>query len=455
MKSFEEFRELWEIEAQNPAHAIDELDHLIFIVMYPDNLEWSFIVEKQMQTTCLHTSGTATGAGTGHRQILCYQSEVNDILKKCSQTHAMIICVGMVFELTVPQTMLSRFYKWARDNQQYCKAHIIARPNKKAYLHHQHIQLNLTQWREHGAPDIFEKWENFERSPENMHDDYTPPWLKVDGLPKIDNFTRTERDIKAFAYHMDNRTQIQTRNWDIMSNKAMGWRDEIDISDRYFEKFMARMDEKFYAENTENLGRIPEGKFDLIFTPTAGYSGEVFAEKLDFEGEVVFYDYCSENIEIKQNIVNMNMDFEDLETYSRVSKQNIVFSSNVPENFANSIKLKNRVKTFVSFEECRELQQKMSDNYDVDYMLIDMIQPDYEKIIEKVRGKKVFFNLSNIFSYHVSHACYTLEELVDSLEYLTNILSENTEYFYLRGKRPTKQSISNPKTFTFKENIGR
>ena len=53
MKSFEEFRELWEIEAQNPAHAIDELDHLIFIVMYPDNLEWSFIVEKQMQTTCL------------------------------------------------------------------------------------------------------------------------------------------------------------------------------------------------------------------------------------------------------------------------------------------------------------------------------------------------------------------------------------------------------------------
>ena len=131
MKNFEEFKELWEIEAQNPAHAIDELDHLIFIVMYPDDLEWSFIVEKQMQTTCLHTSGTATGAGTGHRQILCYQSEVNDILRKCGQTHAMITCVGMVFELTAPQTMLSRFYKWARDNQQYCKAHIIAIPNSR------------------------------------------------------------------------------------------------------------------------------------------------------------------------------------------------------------------------------------------------------------------------------------------------------------------------------------
>ena len=151
----------------------------------------------------------------------------------------------------------------------------------------------------------------------------------------------------------------------------------------------------------------------------------------------------------------MSMDFEDLETYARISGHDIVFSSNIPENFANSNKLKKRVETYGSFEECRELQQKMLDNYDSDYWLIDIIEPDYEKIIKKVKGKKVYFDLSNIFSYHVSHACYTLEELVDSLEYLTNVLSENTEYFFMKGKRPTKQSIPNPKTFTFKKNIGR
>ena len=454
MKSFEEFRKLWEMETQNPRYVIDKLDHLIFIVMYPDNLEWSFIVEKQMQTTCLHTSGGATGAGTGHRLVLCYQSEVNDILKECDQTHAMILCVGMVFNLTAPQTTMSRFYKWAEHNQQYCKAHIIARPDRKAFLHHQHIELNLIQWKKRGAPDIFEKWESFVRAPENMHDDYTPPWLKAEGLPRINNFTKVERDIKGFAYHMDNRTEIQTKNWNIMSNKAMGWREEIDESDRYFELLMTRMHAKFYAENTENLGRIPEGKFDLIFTPTAGYSGEVLTDKLDFKGEIVFYDYCSENIEIKQNIVNMNMNFEDLQTYAKVSEHNIVFSTNLPKHYEVSEKLKQRVGTFGSFEECRELQQKMLDNYDVDYMLIDMIQPDYEKIIEKVKGKKVFFNLSNIFGYHVSHACCTLDELVDSLERLTNVLSENSEHFYIRGKRPTKQSISNPKTWATKATFG-
>ena len=151
----------------------------------------------------------------------------------------------------------------------------------------------------------------------------------------------------------------------------------------------------------------------------------------------------------------MSMDFEDLETYSKLTEHNIVFSSNLPKHYEVSDKLKQRVGTFGSFEECRELQQKMLDNYDLDYWLIDIIEPDYEKIIKKVKGKKVYFDLSNIFSYHVSHACYTLEELVDSLEYLTNVLSENTEYFFMKGKSPTKQSISNPKTFTFKKNIGR
>ena len=151
--------------------------------------------------------------------------------------------------------------------------------------------------------------------------------------------------------------------------------------------------------------------------------------------------------------MSSTMDFEDLKTYAKLCGHNIQFSSNIPKNYANSSKLKKRIKTYGSFEECRKLQQKMLDNYDVNYMLIDIIQPDYKRIIEKVRGKKVFFDLSNIFSYHVSHACYTLEELVDSLEYLTNILSENTEYFFMKGKRPTKQSISNHKTFTFK-NIG-
>ena len=49
MKNFEEFKLLWETQKSNRVN--DELDHLIFVVAYPDDLEWSFIIEKQTQTT--------------------------------------------------------------------------------------------------------------------------------------------------------------------------------------------------------------------------------------------------------------------------------------------------------------------------------------------------------------------------------------------------------------------
>ena len=107
MKNFEEFKLLWETQKSDRVN--DELDHLIFVVAYPDNLEWSFIIEKQTQTTCLQTSGGSTGAGTGHRHVLCYQSEVNDVLRECAQPHAMITCVGMTFNMIVPQTSITRF----------------------------------------------------------------------------------------------------------------------------------------------------------------------------------------------------------------------------------------------------------------------------------------------------------------------------------------------------------
>ena len=160
------------------------------------------------------------------------------------------------------------------------------------------------------------------------------------------------------------------------------------------------MNEEFYAENTESLGRIPENKFDLIFTPTAGYSGEVFAEKLDFDGDVIFYDYCSENLEIKQNIVNMNMSMKEMFDYKNILNASgfyMEFSHNIRNTSVQGKIIKERLKTFGTFEELRLLQEKMNDNYNVDYLLMDIIQADYEKLIQRIKNKKVFFDISNIY----------------------------------------------------------
>ena len=73
MISFNEFRTLW-YEKTKDIKIKKDTESYIFIVVYPDKLEWDFGVEKQLQTTCLMTSGGVTGAGVGHKQVLCYKS---------------------------------------------------------------------------------------------------------------------------------------------------------------------------------------------------------------------------------------------------------------------------------------------------------------------------------------------------------------------------------------------
>ena len=446
MKNFEEVKNFW-LDSTKGIKPNKKQEPVVFIVVYPKKMEWDFASEKQLQTTLLQTSGGITGAGTGHNQKICYLTELNDVLETCDKyTHAMIVSVGMVFDMVNYPTSIQRFYNWTRTDE-FCKGHIIARPNKPAFLHHQHIELNLTKWRELDKPNIRGKWNNFVRADDNFHDDYTPSWIDVDGLPTITNFSNEERKRKAWSYsHMPKRREMQTKNWSIINSKIPDWQNDIDISDNYFKILLTRMrGEVFYAENTEAVGKLPKKKFDLILTPTAGYSGEYFAEHLDFDGDIIFYDYCSENVEIKQNIVEMNMSMDEIKLYARNLKHMIAFNQLVGSvNRQN--KLKERTNTYGTYEELRELQLKMYDNYNIEYKVWDIINwqsKDMSWFVNKIKGKRVFMDISNIYGYHVSHACYSLPQLKESFKKMVDILKSNTEYYHLRGTDLSKRGIKN------------
>ena len=446
MKNFEEVKNFW-LDSTKGIKPNKKQEPVVFIVVYPKKMEWDFASEKQLQTTLLQTSGGITGAGTGHNQKICYLTELNDVLETCDKyTHAMIVSVGMVFDMVNYPTSIQRFYNWTRTDE-FCKGHIIARPNEPAFLHHQHIELNLTKWRELDKPNIRGKWNNFVRADDNFHDDYTPSWIDVDGLPTITNFSNEERKRKAWSYgHMPERREMQTKNWSIINSKIPDWQNDIDISDNYFKILLTRMrGEVFYAENTEAVGKLPKKKFDLILTPTAGYSGEYFAEHLDFDGDIIFYDYCSENVEIKQNIVEMNMSMDEIKLYARNLKHMIAFNQLVGSvNRKN--KLKERTNTYGTYEELRELQLKMYDKYNIEYKVWDIINWESEDMswfVKRIKGKRVFMDISNIYGYHISHACYSLEYLNDSFKKLVDILKSNTEYYHLRGTDLSKRKISN------------
>ena len=467
MKNFNDFKNFWQRQTAS-IKPIKELKHLVFIVMYPDEVKWTPIVEKQVQTTVLQTSGGITGSGIGHVQKLCFKSEVDKVLNSCDEhTHAMILMSGMIFDMTAPVSPITRFYEFAESGD-YCKGHIIDtartqisssawRPGTPigAYLHEQHVELNLKTWRELGRPSLWEVWKKYKRSKSDVHGDYTPFWVKPFNRPLIKNFTWPQRRAKAWSYYiLPRKKRHQRKLWMDIQGLPEGWADSInlDTRDNYTKILMKRMQPRFYSENTELIGKLPEQEFDLIFTPTAGYSGEIFADRLNFKGEVIFYDYCRENIEIKQNIVEMFMDPDQIEKYSEVSKHPIVFNRHgFLQNHYPDYDMKKFKKEYGDRTALRLLQYKMYNKHKVDYWHMDLIKTlrsknrskQYGALVEKIKGKNVFFDVSNIFSYHVSHAGYMLEELVNVLEEFEQLLATHTKSFYLKGTRPSKQEIVN------------
>ena len=451
MKNFDEFKSLWCEQTKNIKIKKETKDY-VFVVVYPDKLQWDFGVEKQLQTTCLLTSGGVTGSGIGHKQAICYKSELNDVLKEYTDhTHAMIVSCGMVFEMTSYPTSIQRFYNFTKSGD-YCKGHILAKKNQPAFLHHQHIELNLEMWRELGTPNIFDKWTNFERANDNFHDDYTPSWIKVKGLPIIKNFSKSDRECKAWSYgHLEDRRKIQLDTWKTIQTDD-DWQNKINKKEPYFDRLLTRCKKQFYAQNTENYPGLwrrvdghlqsifPTERFDLIISPSAGYITELFANNLNFDGEIIFYDYCQENVDIKRNIIEMNMSIDEIKFFSKIINHPIAFSDNGKYmDKSRKKQLQSRIKSLGTAEELRSLQLEMYNNYDIRYWVVDLIKPDYSKLIEMVSGKRVFINTSNIFSYHMSHLRYTLDELFQSFFNLHDILDKHCEYYFFRGTRPTKQ----------------
>tara|TARA_R100000008_G_scaffold10314_1_gene5188 strand:- start:426 stop:1790 length:1365 start_codon:yes stop_codon:yes gene_type:complete len=448
MESFEEVKNFW-LEQTEKIKPKENLKNLVFIVVYPNEeipsyvaFQWDFAMEKQMQITLLQTSGGVTGDGTGHNQKICYLTELNDVLETCANySHAMIVSIGMVFDMLCSVTAIQRFYDWSKTGE-FCKAHIIVTPDKKAFIHHQHIELNLDKWRQFGKPNMRAKWEKYDRAEDNFRDVHTPSWINVPNLPTITTFSGAERKTKTWSYgHMPKRREIQDKNWNIINNKQFGWRENVDRDDPYFQILFTRLHKIFYLENTESLGNLPDRPFNLILTPTAGYSGEVFVDRLDFDGEIVFYDYCSENIEIKQNIVEKNMSMKDIQLYAKNFTQ-IIAPNNVTPNQKRKAVLNERTKSYGTHEELRALQEKMYNNYKIDYKVWDAIgNAGNDWFINKIKGKKVFMDISNIYGYHTSHACYRLSDLKKSFDKMVETLDNNAEYYYLKGTDFTKESM--------------
>ena len=157
----------------------------------------------------------------------------------------------------------------------------------------------------------------------------------------------------------------------------------------------------------------------------------MYVDRLDFSGDIIFYDYAQQNIDIKKTIVDMNMTKEELYLFKKQTDRNFV------DNTGNAAATE-RTTSMGDHEELRALQLKMSEEQNINYWLMNLIEFDATRLINTVRNRNVFFDASNIFSYHMSHARYTLSELVWAYEALHEILGYANKCWF-QGTKPTKQ----------------
>ena len=73
-------------------------------------------------------------------------------------------------------------------------------------------------------------------------------------------------------------------------------------------------------------------------------------------------------------IVEMNMSLKEIGYYSKRLTHNMVMP--------DSISSKNAKRDMPAFEDLRKLEQKMHNDYDIEYWLMDLISPNYDRLLK-------------------------------------------------------------------------
>ena len=156
-------------------------------------------------------------------------SLISDAADRMDCTHLVIYASG---------TMIKRSYALDTAWHAHCRGewlisgHILLHPTDQyPYLHEQTIAVNLGLWKHCGRPHVgysdigLKQLPRYRRSDENIHDDYTPLWLKTDGNQHIE-VIKQGFGWGIIAASLDNHIEIVNIPIDIRNEKVYVYPDD-------------------------------------------------------------------------------------------------------------------------------------------------------------------------------------------------------------------------------------
>lgn len=385
MQSFEAFGRYI---LDNSRHGENPSDRVHIILNYP-KIEWGDWAEYMATLTWF--SGIPLNVGGSKNSHVIFSQTIDEALTKCDNYRfAMISYIGSFYYSDHEENIFYYFDKFCKSDHP-CRGHLLFHPDKQyGRLHPQTIFLNLDHWRKINKPSFGHysgKVLSYERSISNVHDDYTPHWVR--GGSKYIDVTNAEQGEYLTKVFEDGKTILnfdRERKTKFFCYPERRWSEQLNEEQN-------RQSNIIYVKNNEgitHLNRVSDRTFDVIYAPAAGYTAEYLYEIYGHaKTKLIIYDNNLDSVKWKRMVYEMANTEDDL---NRI----VCFFKNKKDCQVDACEYKpDLVKKNESVYSMQDWLNTMSK---VDF---DIIQFDiFDGPLKVDPTKRNFIYLSNIFSYN-------------------------------------------------------
>ena len=360
--------------------------------------------------------------------------------------------------------------------------HIMKRPTDDyPWLHEQTIAINLEQWKRCGEPDIgdYESGEkylpSYAKSADNIHDDYTPLWIKpssaetitttrrkfgwnliaasLDNGLDIVNIPIQIRKTKFFIYPSDNGTKLAAQVQDL---RTYGHTDQLPLENSSQNKLTEQI--KWFMDSANNSAVFvfntgdglvnkelyPSEIPDAIWTTASGFKS--FAE-WQYRGmpehcQINTYDFNPLSLDLWKS-VHRNWSGRDMWAFMLEHDAKCV-------NDGTVYCWGNKIATETKQEACHRQEHELAELFggpdamqaawqkfislDHRYHLCNLIEEPMKLVHAIDPCKKHFMWLNNVFYFRRSILVYGINRLGNSLMQLVSGINDRAADSVLHGQ---------------------
>ena len=373
-------------------------------------------------------------------------------LKKLDYKYAVLWAEGSwPLEPEIDEAIIKAFSTYDRW---LVAGHILNFKNKEIRFHEQCIIVNLKEvdnikWLT--KDEILKK--KYRVSEENIHDDYTPYWIKpiegnngkVEPANIFDRFLWVSlkegytvlnidsdiRNKKQCVYPEDEQqwTQIHAnlKYWNSLTKQnqiefVYNLKENHQDKRPLFE-LLNSSHNMIYVTNTEDVPNYNSKGIEVLVCPASGLSQfKHIANNIDTMEQVIWVDFSKPQMDWLQGLIrNWNgINFKQYYENNKPSNLSLIYEESKVDEFFNSFD--SEQKWLETWYKIKELEHS--------FIIADIIQ-SYDDIISIVKPNKVvFLQVSNIWSYEANYFDSGMNVYFSLIDYIHKMLNKSKKVYF-------------------------